>query len=393
LTADGHPLPRWQSYGLVEDDYGNPACVADNVGDNVGNIAAGEQVSSSLLAEATCFALVLAAACPGLKDSWARPRYTLLIPLRALIWESSPCRCGACGGIYMEVADVDADLSGKNDYGLEEDDYGSPACVADNVDDNVGNIALRAGGRALRLFWRRPPASHWCWLRPDLTWRCGACGGVYTEIADADADLSGKNDYGLEEDDYGNPACVADNVDDHVGNIAGRSAGLFISFAEAACTALVLVATCPDLKDSWASPMYPLLTSSTGVALGDPHPAGAEPGAPSEGACQHGRGPEGHPGDQHSADDASYNLAVHVVPARGVQDGREVGAGEVVVQATAGYGLSGSAVALFGRVGGASTRRPQAWVRTFRARTTRVWFVELLELQCRHLLSYCRVEL
>jgi hypothetical protein len=208
-----------------------------------------------------------------------------------------------------------------------------------------------------------------------------------------DADLSGKNDYGLEEDDYGNPACVADNVDDNVGNIAGRSAGLFISFAEATCAALVLVATCPDLKDSWASPMYPLLTSSTGVALGDPHPAGAEPGAPSEGACQHGRGPEGHPGDQHSADDASYNLAVHVVPARGVQDGREVGAGEVVVQATAGYGLSGSAVALFGRVGGASTRRPQAWVRTFRARTTRVWFVELLELQCRHLLSYCRVEL
>merc|ERR1719157_127389 len=63
-------------------------------------------------------------------------------------------------------------------------------------------------------------------------------GGIYTKAADVGADLSGKNDFGLEEDDYRNPACIADNV----GDIAGMGADLFGSFAEATCAALVLIA-------------------------------------------------------------------------------------------------------------------------------------------------------
>jgi len=93
-------------------------------------------------------------------------------------------------------------------------------------------------------------------------------GGIYTKAADVGADLSGKNDYGLEEDDYRNPACIADNVGDNVGDIAGMGADLFGSFAEATCAALVLAAACPDLKDSWASLMYPLLITSTGIVVG-----------------------------------------------------------------------------------------------------------------------------
>merc|ERR1719356_1940004 len=68
-------------------------------------------------------------------------------------------------------------------------------------------------------------------------------GGIYTKAADVGADLSGKNDYGLEEDDYRNPACIADNVGDNVGDIAGMGADLFGSFAELSCAALVLAAS------------------------------------------------------------------------------------------------------------------------------------------------------
>merc|ERR1719220_312493 len=93
-------------------------------------------------------------------------------------------------------------------------------------------------------------------------------GGIYTKAADVGADLSGKNDYGLEEDDYRNPACIADNVGDNVGDIAGMGADLFGSFAESTCAALVLAASSPDLRDSWCGLMYPVLISSVGIFVG-----------------------------------------------------------------------------------------------------------------------------
>merc|ERR1719210_2508878 len=93
-------------------------------------------------------------------------------------------------------------------------------------------------------------------------------GGIYTKAADVGADLSGKNDYGLEEDDYRNPACIADNVGDNVGDIAGMGADLFGSFAESSCAALVLVSASADLSPYWCSLMYPVLISSTGIVVG-----------------------------------------------------------------------------------------------------------------------------
>merc|ERR1712190_524663 len=92
-------------------------------------------------------------------------------------------------------------------------------------------------------------------------------GGIYTKAADVGADLSGKNDYGLDEDDYRNPACIADNVGDNVGDIAGMGADLFGSFAESTCAALVLAVASP-LKHEWASLMYPVLISSLGILVG-----------------------------------------------------------------------------------------------------------------------------
>merc|ERR1712176_1331511 len=61
---------------------------------------------------------------------------------------------------------------------------------------------------------------------------------------------------------------IADNVGDNVGDIAGMGADLFGSFAESSCAALVLAASTPGLAANWASVMYPILISSTGVLAG-----------------------------------------------------------------------------------------------------------------------------
>jgi len=92
-------------------------------------------------------------------------------------------------------------------------------------------------------------------------------GGIYTKAADVGADLSGKNEYGLEEDDYRNPGCIADNVGDNVGDIAGMGADLFGSFAESSCASLVLGAA-SGLVFNHASMMYPIIISSMGILAG-----------------------------------------------------------------------------------------------------------------------------
>merc|ERR1712038_123016 len=99
-------------------------------------------------------------------------------------------------------------------------------------------------------------------------------GGIYTKAADVGADLSGKNDYGLEEDDYRNPACIADNVGDNVGDIAGMGADLFGSFAESTCAALVIAASAVAGKQEesltaagWGALLFPLCISSAGIVV------------------------------------------------------------------------------------------------------------------------------
>jgi len=92
-------------------------------------------------------------------------------------------------------------------------------------------------------------------------------GGIYTKAADVGADLSGKNEYGMDEDDPRNPACIADNVGDNVGDIAGMGSDLFGSFAEATCATFVIAAS-GNIADNYPAMMFPLLISSTGILIG-----------------------------------------------------------------------------------------------------------------------------
>ncbi len=90
-------------------------------------------------------------------------------------------------------------------------------------------------------------------------------GGIYTKAADVGADLVGKVEHNIPEDDPRNPAVVADLVGDNVGDCAGMAADIFESYEVTIVAGLILGLALYHITHRLEWIVYPLLVRGIGV--------------------------------------------------------------------------------------------------------------------------------
>ncbi len=161
--------------------------------------------------------------------------------------------------------------------------------VTTRANTRVASIASEGTPKALSLAFRSGAVTGMCvaglsllglgifyvWFRdPTLMvgFGFGAClmslfarigGGIYTKAADVGADLVGKIEKGIPEDDPRNPAVIADQVGDNVGDCAGMGADLFETYAVTAIAAMLLGWFLYDQNVSYI--IYPLMLGAVAI--------------------------------------------------------------------------------------------------------------------------------